>query len=88
MFTDVALPGALPSVLTGMKVAMGVSLIVIVAAESLAAKRGIGFLIWTSWQVFEVEKMYVGLFVTAILGFASSILLDWVERRLIPWKRL
>jgi ABC-type nitrate/sulfonate/bicarbonate transport system permease component len=87
MFTDVALPGALPSILTGMKVAMGVSLIVIVAAESLAAKSGIGFLIWTSWQVFEVEKMYVGLFVTAILGFASSILLDWAERRLTPWKR-
>ena len=87
MFTDVALPGALPSILTGMKVAMGVSLIVIVAAELLAAKSGIGFLIWTSWQVFEVEKMYVGLFVTAILGFASSILLNWAERRLIPWKR-
>lgn len=87
MFTDVALPGALPSIFTGMKVAMGVSLIVIVAAELLAAKSGIGFLIWTSWQVFEVEKMYVGLFVTAILGFASSILLDWAERRLIPWKR-
>ncbi len=87
MFTDVALPGALPSILTGMKVAMGVSLIVIVAAESLAAKSGIGFLIWTSWQVFEVEKMYVGLFVTAIFGFASSIVLNWAERRLIPWKR-
>jgi ABC-type nitrate/sulfonate/bicarbonate transport system permease component len=87
MFTDVALPGALPSIVTGMKVAMGVSLIVIVTAESLAAKSGIGYLIWTSWQVFEVEKMYVGLFVTAILGLASSILLNWAERRLIPWKR-
>jgi len=87
MFTDVALPGALPSIVTGMKVSMGVSLIVIVTAESLAAKSGIGYLIWTSWQVFEVEKMYVGLFVTAILGFAASLLLDFTERRLIPWKR-
>jgi NitT/TauT family transport system permease protein len=87
MFTDVALPGALPSIITGMKVSMGVSLIVIVSAESLAAKSGIGYLIWTSWQVFEVEKMYVGLFVTAILGFASSLLLGFTERRLIPWKR-
>jgi NitT/TauT family transport system permease protein len=87
MFTDVALPGALPSIITGMKVSMGVSLIVIVTAESLAAKSGIGYLIWTSWQVFEVEKMYVGLLVTAILGFAASMLLDWMERRLIPWKR-
>jgi NitT/TauT family transport system permease protein len=86
MFIDVALPGALPSIMTGMKVSMGVSLIVIVTAESLAAKSGIGYLIWTSWQVFEVEKMYVGLFVSAILGFASAWALNWIERRLIPWK--
>ena len=86
MFTDVALPGALPSIITGMKISMGVSLIIIVTAESLAAKSGIGFLIWTSWQVFEVEKMYVGLFISAVMGFLLAVLLDWVERRLIPWK--
>jgi ABC-type nitrate/sulfonate/bicarbonate transport system permease component len=86
MFTDVALPGALPSIITGMKISMGVSLIIIVTAESLAAKSGIGFLIWTSWQVFEVEKMYVGLFVSAIMGFLLAVLLDWTERKLIPWK--
>jgi ABC-type nitrate/sulfonate/bicarbonate transport system permease component len=86
MFTDVALPGALPSILTGMKISMGVSLIIIVTAESLAAKSGIGFLIWTSWQVFEVEKMYVGLFISAVLGFLLATLLDWTERKLIPWE--
>jgi NitT/TauT family transport system permease protein len=86
MFTDVALPGALPSILTGMKISMGVSLIIIVTAESLAAKSGIGFLIWTSWQVFEVEKMYVGLFVSAVLGFLLAMILDALEHRLIPWE--
>lgn len=87
MFTDVALPGALPMIMAGMKISMGVSLIIIVTAESLAAKSGIGYLIWTSWQVFEVEKMYVGLFVSAILGFGLALLLDWTERLLVPWKR-
>jgi ABC-type nitrate/sulfonate/bicarbonate transport system permease component len=86
MFTDVALPGALPSIITGMKISMGVSLIIIVTAESLAAKSGIGFLIWTSWQVFEVEKMYVGLFVSAVMGFLLAMLLDWTEKKLIPWE--
>jgi NitT/TauT family transport system permease protein len=57
---DVAFPGALPTIMAGVKISMGVSLIIIVSAESLAAKSGIGFLIWTSWQVFQVEKMYVG----------------------------
>jgi NitT/TauT family transport system permease protein len=87
MFTDVALPGALPMIMAGMKISMGVSLIIIVTAESLAAKSGIGYLIWTSWQVFEVEKMYVGLFVSAILGFGLAVFLDWLERVLVPWKR-
>ena len=86
MFTDVALPGALPSIITGMKISMGVSLIIIVTAESLAAKSGIGFLIWTSWQVFEVEKMYVGLFLSAVMGFLLAVLLDWTEKKLIPWE--
>jgi ABC-type nitrate/sulfonate/bicarbonate transport system permease component len=87
MFTDVALPGALPTIMAGVKISMGVSLIIIVSAESLAAKSGIGYLIWTSWQVFQVEKMYVGLLVSALLGLTFTIALNWVERRLIPWKR-
>ncbi len=87
MFFDVALPGALPMIVAGLKLGMGVALLVIVAAEFVGAKSGIGYLIWTSWQIFQFEKMYVALMVTAILGFGSAILLDWIERLLIPWKR-
>ncbi len=87
MFTDVAFPGALPTIMAGVKISMGVSLIIIVSAESLAAKSGIGYLIWTSWQVFQVEKMYVGLLVSALLGLGFTVSLNWIERKLIPWKR-
>ena len=86
MFTDVALPGALPMIAAGLKLGMGVALLVIVAAEFVGAKSGLGYLIWTSWQVFQVEKMYVGLLVIAVVGFASAILLNYLERWLIPWK--
>jgi NitT/TauT family transport system permease protein len=86
MFTDVALPGALPMIVAGLKLGMGVALLVIVAAEFVGAKSGIGYLIWTSWQVFQVEKMYVGLAVVAIVGFATAIMLNYIERILIPWK--
>lgn len=86
MFTDVALPGALPLVVAGLKLGMGVALLVIVSAEFVGAKSGIGYLIWTSWQVFQVEKMYVGLLVCALLGFGAAILLNLLERVLIPWK--
>jgi len=86
MFRDIALPGALPMVVTGIKLGMGVALLVIVASEQVAAKSGIGYLIWTSWQVFQVEKMYVGLLVIAVVGFASAILVNYFERFVVPWK--
>ena len=86
VFTDIALPGALPMILAGLKLGMGVALLVIVSAEFVGAKSGIGFLIWTSWQVFEVEKMYVGLVVSALLGLITAVFLNWLERRLVPWK--
>jgi ABC-type nitrate/sulfonate/bicarbonate transport system permease component len=88
MFTDIALPGALPMIVTGIKLAMGVALLILVSAEFVNAKSGIGYLIWTSWQVFQVEKMYVGLVVVAIIGFASAILLNRLERLLVPWKNV
>jgi NitT/TauT family transport system permease protein len=86
MFMDIALPGALPLIVAGLKLGMGVALLVIVSAEFVGARSGIGYLIWTSWQVFQVEKMYVGLLVSALLGFGSAILLNYLERALIPWK--
>jgi len=86
MFADIALPGALPLIVAGLKLGMGVALLVIVSAEFVGAKSGIGYLIWTSWQVFQVEKMYVGLLISAMLGFATAIGLNYLERILIPWK--
>jgi ABC-type nitrate/sulfonate/bicarbonate transport system permease component len=86
MFFDVALPGALPMIFAGLKLGMGVALVIIVIAEIAGAKSGLGFLIWNSWQIFQVEKMYVGLMVSAIMGFVTAAILGVLERRLIPWK--
>jgi NitT/TauT family transport system permease protein len=88
MFTDIALPGALPMIVTGIKLGMGVALLVIVTAEFVGAKSGIGYLIWTSWQVFQVEKMYGGLIIIAVVGFLTAGLLSWLERVIVPWKRM
>jgi NitT/TauT family transport system permease protein len=87
MFFDIAVPGALPFILSGLKLGMNVALLVIVAVEFTGAQSGIGYLIWNSWQVFKVEEMYVGLVVTAIFGFASAWVFAGLERLLMPWKR-
>jgi ABC-type nitrate/sulfonate/bicarbonate transport system permease component len=86
MFLDIALPGALPQILTGLRLGMGVALLVIVAAEFVGAKSGIGYMIWNSWQIFAVEKMYVGLLLTAALGFLTAGISMVMERVFIPWR--
>jgi NitT/TauT family transport system permease protein len=85
-YWTVAFPGALPLIFTGVKLAAGVALLVIVAAEFVGAKTGIGYMIWQSWQTFSVETMYVGLVVIAILGYLVSLSLDELEHVLIPWR--
>lgn len=86
IFTTVAMPGAMPQIFTGLKLAMGFALIVIVGAELLGSDAGIGFLIWRSYQIFAIEAMYVGLLVTAVLGWLATIALDWLERLAMPWR--
>ncbi|MBI4318224.1 MAG: ABC transporter permease [Chloroflexi bacterium] len=86
MYLTIALPGALPLVFAGFRLGWGVALLLIVAAEFVGAKSGIGYLIWQSWQTFSVESMFVGLIVISILGYISSLILDELERVLIPWK--
>ena len=86
VFRTIALPGALPLVFTGIRLAWGNALILIVVAEILAARSGIGYFIQNSYQTFQVEKMYAGLLVISFIGYVSFLLLDELERWLIPWK--
>ncbi|HMM43222.1 MAG TPA: 1,4-dihydroxy-2-naphthoate octaprenyltransferase [Thermomicrobiales bacterium] len=82
----VALPAALPGIFSGLRLALGFSLLVIVGTEFLAAKNGIGYLIWNSYQTFAIEKMYVGLIVTGLLGWLLNLVMDEVERVVMPWR--
>jgi NitT/TauT family transport system permease protein len=86
MFRTVALPGALPFIMTGVKLGAGLGLILIAIAEMVGAKSGIGYMIWSAWETFSVERMYVGLFVIAVIGFVMTLGLNELERWLIPWK--
>jgi len=86
IFKTVAFPGALPSIMAGVKLGVGMGLILIAIAEMIGAKTGIGYMIWNAWQILTVDTMYVGLLVIALLGFVFSVALDALERRLVPWR--
>jgi 1,4-dihydroxy-2-naphthoate octaprenyltransferase len=82
----VALPGALPSILTGINLGLGFALTVIVGTEMLQPSRGLGSLIWQSYQVYDISTIFVALIVVAILGWAVNAGMEEVERQLVPWK--
>ncbi len=81
----IALPGALPMIIAGIRLSLGMSLLVLVGAEFVGAKSGLGFLVWDSWQVFDVEAMFVGIIVIGILGWSFFTIIDELERWLMPW---
>ncbi|MDO9219211.1 MAG: ABC transporter permease subunit, partial [Lacisediminimonas sp.] len=86
-FYTIALPGAMPSIMAGIKLGVGMGLILIAISEMVGAKTGIGFMIWDAWQVLSVETMYVGLVAIAILGFVITWVLNEVELLVLPWRR-
>jgi NitT/TauT family transport system permease protein len=85
-YLTIALPGALPLIITGVKLGMGMALLLIVAAEMIAAQAGIGYMIWTGYSTFDLEKMYVAFIVMAFLGFIFSSGLDELEKVVVPWR--
>jgi NitT/TauT family transport system permease protein len=83
----VILPGALPTIFAGLRISLGVAFIVLVSAEFVASRAGIGYLIWTSWQILAVENMFVGIIAITFLGVGSTFLLKEAERHFIPWRQ-
>jgi len=86
LFWTIALPGAMPMILAGVRLGVGIGLVLIAIAEMIGAKSGLGYMIWNAWEILFVEKMYVGLIVIAMLGFGSTLLLKELERFAIPWQ--
>jgi NitT/TauT family transport system permease protein len=85
-FRTVALPGALPLIMTGLKLGVGLGLVLIAIAEMVGAKSGLGYMIWNAWEILSVETMYVGLITIAVLGLCFTLILNEIERLIVPWK--
>lgn len=86
VFRTVALPGAMPSIMTGIELGTGLGLILIAIAEMVGAKTGLGYMIWNAWELYSVETMYVGLLVIAVIGYGLSVLISGISRLVMPWR--
>ncbi|QQE78652.1 ABC transporter permease [Alicyclobacillus sp. SO9] len=86
-YKTVAIPGSLPMIFTGLKLGSGMALLLIVAAEMEGSTAGIGYRIWTSYDVFDIRDMFVYFILMSLLGYIFSIILDEIEARVVPWKQ-
>ncbi|HWN91681.1 MAG TPA: ABC transporter permease [Verrucomicrobiae bacterium] len=86
IFWHVVLPAATPNIITGLRLAFGLSFFVIVAAEFIAADSGLGFLINDARTFFLVANMLLGAAVIGIIGVAANVLLRKLEARLLRWR--
>lgn len=85
LLREVMLPAALPSVLTGVRIALGAGWTTLVAAELVAATRGLGYMIQSAAQFLVTDMVIAGILVISALATLTEVALRWVERRFLPW---
>ena len=81
----VILPGALPEILTGLRIGLGVGWSTLVAAELIAATRGLGFMVQSAGEFLATDVVLAGIAVIAIIAFGLELGLRALQRRLTPW---
>jgi len=83
---DVVIPGAMPSIFTGLQIAMGAAWFSLVAGEMIAAQYGLGFLIWEAYNLVQYPTIIIGMATLGIVGYASSAAIRIVGNRLMRWR--
>jgi sulfonate transport system permease protein len=83
---DVVVPGALPSALTGLRLALGIAWLSIVVAETVSSDSGLGYMINNAREFLRTDVIVVGLVVYALLGLGTDALVRRVERRALRWR--
>ena len=82
----VILPNALPEIFTGLRTAMGVCWGTVVAAELVAADRGVGSMIMIAKNFLQTDTVVIGIIIIGAIGYALEMLMRFAERLLVPWK--
>lgn len=85
VFREVILPGALPSIVTGLSIGMGTSWFSLVTAEMISGQYGIGYYTWEAYTLQNYPNIVLGMIAIGILGMGSSVFIKWAGRRFMPW---
>ena len=85
IFREVVIPGALPSIVTGLSVGMGVSWLCLISAEMISGQFGVGYFTWVAYGIVKYSQIVVGMLVIGVLGMLSSALIRVIGARCMPW---
>jgi NitT/TauT family transport system permease protein len=85
LWVNIILPGALPFIVTGLRLAVGRGLIGMVMADLYTAISGVGYLIVRSASTYRIDKMFVPVVILGILGVSLTALIRVLERKVAPW---
>ncbi|MEP0943985.1 MAG: ABC transporter permease [Rhizobiaceae bacterium] len=82
----IVLPGAMPGILSGLRISLAIAIILLVAAEMLGAQYGIGAYILEAGSLYDLERLFVGVIILSLLGVLVSAAIGIIERRLLRWR--
>ena len=85
LFRHVIFPASLPSIMTGLKTGLAVSWAVVVAAELIAAQKGLGYMIEDAATFYRIKDVYVGVILIGVIGLLMNASLEALERRALHW---
>ena len=86
LIVEVVLPLALPQILTGLRFAFGVSVLVLVAAEQINASAGLGYLLNSAQMYQQVDVILICIAIYAVLGLGADLIVRTLERVFLPWR--
>ncbi len=82
----IVLPGAMPGILSGLRISLAIAIILLVAAEMLGAEHGIGAYILQAGSLYDLERLFAGVVILSLLGVAVSAGIGYLERRILRWR--
>jgi sulfonate transport system permease protein len=85
MFRQVILPGALPSILVGLRYALGIMWLTLIVAETIAATSGIGYVTMNAREFLQTDVLVLGILLYALLGKLADVAARGLERQLLAW---
>jgi NitT/TauT family transport system permease protein len=86
LFVKVILPASVPTIFTGIRLAAAHSILVLIAAEMVGAKAGLGYFVNAAEFNFQIPQMYAGILMLSLLGFLANFALVRIENRLSAWR--